>query len=342
MTPDRNGGVISKSLNKSLQTFEERDKPNIRSSKILFPPNSDDILYEKFLAFINNSQYIRLGSSESIRTTELAEEFNRVTMENISHISKLPQLMKRLIMNNANFGIIKKVRNNGTIYIGIGLTRFNSDKQKRPPLTQKEKDEKRAVRNRALSNRFKLEICNETEWTEIQYQQLVNLGLVCLIHENNILNMEATIFMTKAKIAQYVYNSITKLKRAERTAKIIMNDFNTTKLQDVTLTICTDAPIYTNRLKAAERTYTAGSELERKVNTYINTVEILPKISFISYPNIDELLNLIHTLKENSLFKTRQDMKITQEQYETDATNCVNWTIDNILDMYTGDYAQFT
>lgn len=59
-------------------------------------PNIDDTIYNKFVIFIHNSQFIRLGSNESIRTTELTDEFNSVTGERISHTVKLPQLMGKI------------------------------------------------------------------------------------------------------------------------------------------------------------------------------------------------------------------------------------------------------
>lgn len=50
--------------------------------------------------------------------------------------------MSKVITKYPQLGIVKKTRNNGTIYMGIGLTRNEPPKIRNPPLTQKEKDER--------------------------------------------------------------------------------------------------------------------------------------------------------------------------------------------------------
>jgi len=42
--------------------------------------------------------------------------------QNISFNHKFPKLMERFIKDNPQYGITKKIRAEGTIYIGIGLT----------------------------------------------------------------------------------------------------------------------------------------------------------------------------------------------------------------------------
>lgn len=330
------------------------DKTNNLKSTYIIPPlsngiyspvvpkNLDDILYEKFVAFINNTQYIQLNTKGSVRTTELSEEFNNVMHENISNTVKLPQLMGRLMNDYPTMGIIKKVRNYGTIYIGVSLSRLNFKEQKQPSLTQKQKDENRAMKKRIILERYKMEICEETGWTEIQYQQLVNLGLIYLVHNNNILNRTMTLLITKGQLGKYIDSAIVKLKRAERAAKIIMNDYNQTEFQDITLMGYNNYPTYTNRLKSSELTYNAGANLERKINSYINTIGILPVIPDIDYPYIEELTLLVFNLKEHSMSKTRRDMKITQEQYDGEHQQFIDLPIDNILDSHTGECTQFT
>ena len=97
---------------------------------------------------MNEPNYIRFGPTDQVATWRLTNLFDEVTGNIISYNSKFPQFMSRFMFEYPDLSIKKQVKNYGTIYKGIGLYVDPTPEPKRPPLTIKEKNEKRAIRNR--------------------------------------------------------------------------------------------------------------------------------------------------------------------------------------------------
>ena len=313
-------------------------------SNNIFKENSigeKDPLYNSLVDFINNPNYIRKGINESIRTYELAIAFNNITGNHITHKNKLPQLMSRIMVEHPEFLITKKVRNYGTIYIGIGLSTNPPSKVRRPPMTDKEKNDRRAIRNRKVLDTIQETICRNTGWTIMQYQQMVNLGLICIIRDDTVPNIEAIIAIIIGRLTQYVASKIQKIKRFERHAKLVKADFDRCTQLDLQL-MENGSPIYTNRLMAATRTFDIGIKLEMTINNYVNVVKNLPQLQYIKYPDIQNMYELAKWLKENSMYKTRLDMKVVQTNYDGDIPEGVDWVIEDTLYNYGETYTRIT
>lgn len=323
---NKNAGV-----NKLPKTTELR-------SEIVF---QEDRMYYDMLNFINNANYIRKGINESIRTYELAMTFNNITGNNVTHKNKLPQLMSRIMLEHPELSITKKVRNYGTVYVGIGLSTSPPAEPRRPPMTDKEKNDKRAIRNRHTLDTIKDIICRRTGWTIIQYQQMVNLGLICIIRGKTGPNIEAIIAIMVGRLTQYVANKIQKLQKLEKYAQLVKADLSRCTQLDLQLTE-NETPIYTNRLMAATRTYDAGTKLEKEINSYTNILQSLPQLQYIEYPNIQHIYELAIWLKDNTMYKTRLDMKLVQTNYDGDIPQAVDWIIEDTIYDYSENYTRIT
>lgn len=300
-----------------------------------------DPIYTKFVAFLCNPDYIRRGINESVRTSELTNSFNNATGECITHTNKLPQFMSRFMFEYPDLSIKKQVKNYGTIYKGIGLYVDPTPEPKRPPLTIKEKNEKRAIRNRIFLDGIQEDVCNMSGWSISQYQQMVNLGHIYIIRTEIGVNIEAIISVAMGRLTQYVNEKIIKLRRLEKYAKLVKVDYEGCTKLDLER-IKDTGPIYTNRLAAATRTYDACNKLERGITNYLNTIGNLPQLQYIVYPDIQQLQVLAEWLKMNSMHKTRQDMKLVQENYDSDTPELVGWIAEDTIYTYNEIATQIT
>lgn len=175
--------------------------------------NMNDPLYDKFVTFIHNPELIRLGLNEQIRTSELASHFNKNVGETISHTVRLPKIMNRLIEEYPNLGIVKKLRSCGTVYTGLGVANENSAEQRFPTLVPKINKEKWQRSSKILLDNFKKEISDKMKLSDIQYQQMVNLNLIYIVHDNKTINIELTYLATIGRLIEYTCNKINKIKR---------------------------------------------------------------------------------------------------------------------------------
>ena len=208
-------------------------------------------------------------------------------------------------------------------------------------MTEKERNDKRAIRNRQTLDTIQNIICQRTGWTSTQYNQMVNLGLIFLIRGKTGLNIEAIIAVIIGRLTQYVANKIQKLRKMENYAQLVKADFDRCTQLDLQL-MEDGTPIYTNRLMAATRTYDAGSKLEDGINSYTNIINNLPQLQYIEYPNIGHIYELAIWLKDNSMYKTRLDMKTIQTNYDGDIPQAVDWVIEDKIYDYSENYTLIT
>lgn len=211
-----------------------------------------DPIYDKLVKFLNDSNYIRKGTIEIVRTLELTNAFNSATGEQVTYKHKFPRLMKRFMNNYPNL-ISKQVKHYGTIYSGIGLI-TDQPKVKHQPLTSVEKNERRGIRNRQMLDKLKDSICLRSGWSTTQYQQMVDLSIVSVMIDGDTFNVDAMINVIIGRMTEYVYMKNTKLNGAVKYAESVKKDFERCTELDLEL-LESDGVIYTNRLKAAERTY---------------------------------------------------------------------------------------
>lgn len=293
--------------------------------------------YGKLVSFIHDSRFIRLGATESVRTVELARAFNNTMEENVAYQNVFPRLMKRLISEYSNLSIIKKTKNYGTIYQGIGLTTDPIPQEGTATLLQKETNQRYIIRDRAFLNKIKEDLCKQCGWTDSQYRQMGTLGIIKLIKGDKNVDINTTIYVTMGRLFEYIHENNLKLKAKTRYASNIKIAFEKAINWDATLSENNGTPVYTNRLLIAEETYHAGDKLQRAVNSYINRIQSLPAVNILSNPNIDELNYLITWLKSNSMHKTRLDMKIKQEDADPEIPQAVNWTLEDEIKEYDND-----
>jgi len=246
--------------------------------------------------------HIRIGPNETVRTSELSEYFSEITGQKTSHTCKFPRLMKKFMIDHPNLSITKKVRNYGTIYIGLGLAPLPQAKFKRPALIMKNASDRRLARNYFLLDNIRDAICQKTGWSIIQYQQMVNLGLVYVIRDDNVTNVDAMIIVSKARILLYVNEVKNKLMRKSVLANIAVNNSMRAAVEDKILTKKNSMYMYTNRLLIAEKTYIAGYQLEVMIQSYVNKTADLPQIEHFTYPNIQNLSITAVWLKDNSMY----------------------------------------
>lgn len=290
--------------------------------------------YGKLINFIHDPRYIRFGPNESIKTMVLADCFNKTMNENLAYKNTFPKLMMRFISEYPLLAIIKEVKNYGTIYRGIGLASDPIPEKKKAHIVRKEYNITYRGRSAKFLDEAETKICAQCNWTANQYRQMGNLGLIELAKDGKSLNLEATIYLIMGRLVSYVRNKNLKLMMSVKSAMSVKIAFSKAILWDKVLSEGNGTPVYTNRLLIAEETYTAGEKLERDTNLYKSRIQSLPILSFIIYPNLEEVSDLITWLKSNSLYKTRLDMKIKQEEAESDTPQCVDWTIEDIVDEY--------
>lgn len=330
-----------------IEKNDSEDVDNLTNSgnNNMFPGNFTPILintslYKLFEDFINDPTHIRFGANEKIVTRRLVDHFNEVTGQSISLNKMFPKLMKQFIENNPDRGIMKKSRNEGIMYLGIGLFNDEAPKIKRADnLREKitvweEKNERRAFRKRAEMDRLREEICVVTSWSDIEYQRLVNMGFINVIKNDNVVNLNAIIEVSRANIIAYTYNKIRKINHMIRGTNSVKLAYEAAIVQDNYLTTINNFPTYTNRLRVAPDVNSSLFQLEKELAGYNNSLVDMPKITHIVYPNIQHINSLVSWLKSHNVHKTRKDMAITQQA----AVDDENWTLEGYPEDYVGDY----
>lgn len=274
-------------------------------------------IYETFATFMMNPTHIRYGISEKVVTWRLVSLFNNVTGQNISFNSTFPTLMARFIQEHPNFNISKKLRKDGTTYLGIGLTtddisrpkglsitpQVNSDYKKQK---EKEKNDRRALKNQVIATTLKETILQRTQWTESQYSQLINLGLIPVYRNGKEYCIESMIEATRGRIIEFTHNKIDDLNNFAKTANLVKLDLLRAINEDGISLKNNKFHPQTQRLKIAESTHKVGDILYRRINSYNNVMQDLPRINHIVYPDIQYLTDLANWLKENSMYQTRK------------------------------------
>ena len=162
-------------------------------------------------------------------------------------------------------------------------------------------------------NELKREICLETNWNDIEYQRVVNMGFITIIKNGNICNIQAIIIMATANIIAYTYNSINKLEGIIRGVRSVINAFEKAIDQDTYLTTLHNFPTYTNRLRIAPDVNTTIQLIDTEIARYNNSLVDLPRINHIVYPNIQYFKSLAIWLKSHNVKQTLKDMAIAQQ-----------------------------
>ena len=305
-------------------------------------PNND-MVYTIFDQFMKNPSLIRLGQNEKVVTRRLVSLFNEVTKQNISLNSKFPKLMGQFIINNPQYGIVKKSRTEGIMYLGVGLVTDQEPKIKRPladtyveiKANYKEKNNIRAIRKRSDMDNMKQEIQLRTQWTDIEYQRMVNMGFIPAIKNDNLINIDAILEIARANIIAYTYNEIHKIKRSVRGANSVKRAFEDAIRQDEYLSILHSFPTYTNRLRVVHDVTNTWNSLATDIKRYNNAITDLPKINHIVYPDIQHINSILEWLKSHNAHGTNKDMALTQYVAEPTITSdpLIEWNIhDTVID----------
>ncbi|CAH6420103.1 Hypothetical protein HVR_LOCUS1098 [uncultured virus] len=289
--------------------------------------NNINYSYQRLLEFIRDPRYIRLGANANIRTKELTNIFHEATGIYLSHTSKLPQIMKKIMNDHPDLMITKKVRTNGTFYMGLDSVDSPIPEPKKPALTPKERSEKHILRKRELLNNACNEICKKTGWTITQYQTLVDLNILYIVQDYRMVDIDNTILVTIGRLVQYINEEKIKFRTLEYKGNICKSDFIKAMGWDLGLTTEETGPIFTNRLTAAERTFKVGSMIKQHLDRYTLNLSNLPRLPNIVYPNIQHLYDLATWLKDNSLYNTRRDMAKEQNDFEYETPEAVDWDL---------------
>lgn len=290
--------------------------------------------YSKLVTFIHDPKYIRIGSNETIKTMLLAGAFNKTMGENLAYKNSFPKLMAKFMLDYPNLSITKEVKNYGTIYRGIGLASDPIPGKTKNTIVRKESNGNYHGRSKNFLDEAETQICSRCNWTSNQYRQMGNLGLIELAKDGKTLNIEATLYLIMGRLVSYIRYKNLKLITSFKCAMNVKIAFEKAIGWDNTLSENNGTPVYTNRLLIAEETYVAGEKLRRDSNLYTSIMQNLPILPFITYPNLEEISNLILWLKNNSLHKIRADMKIKQEEAEPETPQSVDWTLEDIVDEY--------
>jgi hypothetical protein len=290
----------------------------------------DTDLYKSFNEFMINPTYIRFGTNESVVTKQLSTYFNEISGRNVSHNHEFPKLMEIFMRYNPQYKITKKHRTEGMVYLGVGLATEPIPKLK-TPITNieirakwKEKNDLRALRKRNIADELKREIQRLTQWTDIEYQHMVNMGFITILKNGAIYNLDGIIIMATANIIAHTYNSINKLEQTIRGANSIKSAYERAITQDEELSNLHDFPTYTNRLRVAPDVNNMIDRLQREIARYNNSIVDLPKINHIVYPDIQYSVALVTWLKSHNMYQTRRDMAATQQT----AVDAEEWNLE--------------
>lgn len=270
---------------------------------------ADAELYNKLFQFITNPAHMRYGIYERVGSKALCMNFNSIMKANASFNHTFPRLMKWFIDSYPQYEITKKIMTEGVVYLRIGLVSDPPPKERRPPLTKKEQNMKCRDKNNAILDDVMISLCQITGWTVNQYQTMVSLGLVSIMEMDNVINGTGTIIVTEGNLFRYIFGRIKCVNQIAKQAKQVKEDFENKTLEDLILSAPGNCQRYTARLAVSEITYDTGSKLEEMLNRYSGTVEQLPALNYIVYPNIQQLRELSAWLKNNSKYQTELNMR---------------------------------
>lgn len=300
-----------------------------------------DPLTYKFQLFMQNPAFIRYGQYEKVSSKRLLTSFNETQHENISFNRIFPQLMTDYMAKFPQYDLIKKNITKGVFYYGLGLASDPVGVPKPAPLTTKQKNDRRRERHGVVLNELKDQIRQRTGWTEVEYQYLSSLRLLTSIRFDNTFNVEAIIYVTIGELIKYLVEAIAKLKELARCAEMVKIDYRQSKSLDLVVSPPDMAQSFTFRLKAAERTYCTGQELEQGIHHYMNGADKLPKLGYIVYPDIQYLSELAKWLKNRSKYRVQLKMSQVHFIYEITDEPAIKTTvahdleIDEIVDIDT-------
>ena len=308
--------------------------------------SNDTDLYQVFKTFMLDSLYIRYGINEKVLTSRLCSVFNNVMKQDISFNAAFPAFMLQFMKDHSQYNILKKHRKEGIMYIGIGLVTDSVKREREVSITsherkeaklqrEKMKSERRKLRNRVIVRELRDIIRSKTGWSDIEYNQLINLGFIHMYKNGKEYNITAMIESARANIRDYIYERIEHLQSFVPTATFMKNSFIKATNEDITLSQINEFPTYTERLKAAESTYTVGNKLAREIIKYTDRTQMLPQLDDIVYPDIQHLSQIATWLKKNSSYRTSRDMAINQEDYLSADENVTNHIeIDTLIERY--------
>lgn len=328
LTKDTNQGKARKTIfeknTNSLLNITPR-VPNIKET--------EETLYTIFDEFMHDKEFIRFGVNESTVTWRLSRLFNLTKNQNISFNCKLPQLMELFMIKNPQYNISKKVRNSGTMYLGVGLVDDIPNKRDSQleedqltghalSVTEEEKEKqrdrykRRRLKKLEILEQIRIEILQRTRWSNREYQQLVNLGFITVLQNHKEYNIEGTIELARGNIIRYSYDKIYALNRSAKSAQIVKHEVEKAITRDEYLTIQHKFPTYTNRELKAAVAYATGENLRIMLTSYANSMNNMPQIAHIVYPDIQYLSSVAQWLKDHGEYKTRSQMAKTQNEFE--------------------------
>ncbi|CAH6419444.1 Hypothetical protein HVR_LOCUS633 [uncultured virus] len=318
-------------------------------------------LYKLFESFMMNPTYIRYGDLENVVTWRLVDRFNKITRQNISFNATFPKLMRQFMNNHPQYNIQKKTQKDGVIYFKIGLSTDETPQPKTLSIDdeykKQERNEKRreryakhAAENRQLALGLKDEILRRTNWTEIQFDQLIRLKLIPVFKNDTNIDIESIIIVANGRIIEFIYDKFNYINRAARKADYAVHQINKAIEHDKPQSEQQNYPVYTNRLKLAESppendknetqsenkkknyAYSIGNRLQQRIDLYNGVINNLPHFDHIVYPDIQSLSSLAIWLKNHTLHKVRKNMAKDQEEFEDDETpQAVDWDLDDDL-----------
>lgn len=88
----------------------------------------------------------RYSPHEKVASKRLCNLFNQTRNENVSFNRAFPRLMSQFMEKHPQYGLCKRSTEDGIYYFGIGVI-IDPIKEKRPPLTKKEKNDRQRLKN---------------------------------------------------------------------------------------------------------------------------------------------------------------------------------------------------
>ena len=268
--------------------------------------------YKMFADFMNDESLIKFGKDRKIITTRLVSLFNQTTGQNISFNHTFPKLMQRYMENNSRGEIVKKVMTEGTVYLGVGLAVDEEYKPRsagpcfNPRL--KEKQERRASRRKIEIDNLRERICAESGWSDIEYMGLTNMRFITVIMNEDVYDIISIINIAKTNIIIHTHNSMNKLNKIVRGAKLAVKAFHDATEKDYLLSNTENDICYVNRLQIAPDTHSVGDLLDKDIKRFNNSIVGLPRIDHIVYPDIQHLESIVSWLKSRSVHELRKEM----------------------------------
>lgn len=298
--------TVQKTLEAQNKESAELEILHIKSKKMM------DKLYKIFEDILTDSSAIRFGTNEFISFKKLILLLNKRSNDYFNHLHE--RFMEKFSSERPELGILEKIKYQVKGYAGLAKVTDPPPKFREIPRSVITKYEKHVINREEDYNEFKIKLCDATGWSEREFIQLVNLNF--FIHVSITDDIRGIVYVITGKIIGYMNTTIEGLNAKYQDSLDAKRKYQQAE-DDKTLIEYEwyDIEIYN------------GHDLEKKIATYMGNAYPLPKVNYVTYPDIENMKLLVKWLRYASTQQACENAQLRCDHQSDDTKEFLAKTI---------------